>query len=292
MFSYEHLLAFCTTFEERGYSAAARKLGKDRTTIRDQVKALEDYYAVALFVIDGKKAMPTPTAHHIYLRAEKLVRSSECLNRSLQAAFDAELFLINIYHDVSLPNKLAIKIEHELAKHFPELKINWLHRNREEAFEFIEKDNSSIALMQHRNVNATGKPINYFSLGYGELAVYAGRRSVLGHLKNITLDDLALEKQYISENDFNTLPGLYVVSPRYHLISNNDLLTEMVKHDGWAIISTALAQPFVNSGELLRLDVSEIAGHLNFGFTFYFPVGLETHPVIEAIKVVARNHFN
>ena len=62
MFSYEHLLAFCTTYEASSYSGAAKQLGKDRTTIRDQVKAVEDLYGVTLFEIVGKKATPTTDA--------------------------------------------------------------------------------------------------------------------------------------------------------------------------------------------------------------------------------------
>ncbi|GAL31557.1 transcriptional regulators LysR family [Vibrio maritimus] len=55
MFSYEHLAAFCATVEEGSYSQAARKLQKDRTTIREQIKALEDSYAVTLFEIQARR---------------------------------------------------------------------------------------------------------------------------------------------------------------------------------------------------------------------------------------------
>ncbi|WP_375320059.1 LysR family transcriptional regulator [Aliivibrio logei] len=48
MFSYEHLTSFFAMVKEGSYSQAARKLGKDRTTIREQIKALEDSYAIEL----------------------------------------------------------------------------------------------------------------------------------------------------------------------------------------------------------------------------------------------------
>lgn len=66
MFSYEHLNSFCATYDEQSYSKAARAIGKDRTTIREQVKALEDSYRTILFTIEGKRRY-LPALHVLFI---------------------------------------------------------------------------------------------------------------------------------------------------------------------------------------------------------------------------------
>ena len=161
MFSYEHLLAFCTTYEEKSYSNAAKKLAKDRTTIREQIKALEDIYDVNLFEIIGKKASPTAAATHIYQRAKTLVSGTEKLNTTLDSIYNQELLHINIYHDISLPLTLAIKIEHAISQQLPELRVHWLHRNRDEALSNTEQGHNNVTIMQHRNMHSINKSLSF-----------------------------------------------------------------------------------------------------------------------------------
>ncbi|URM16452.1 LysR family transcriptional regulator [Vibrio splendidus] len=291
MFSYEHLLAFCTTYEASSYSAAAKKLGKDRTTIRDQVKAVEDLYGVTLFEIIGKKATPTQAADHIYQRSKVVLNNTEKLSTSLENIYMDEMLTLNIYHDISLPLNLAVKIEHALQQKCPELRVHWLHRNREDAFDNIESESNSIALMEHKNIQRFSKNIEFFSLGYGKLGMYAGKRSKLPHLNALSIEDLKLDKQYVSENHFNTLPEPLFYFPQYHLVSNNDLLLELVKHDGWAIMSTDLAKPLVQRGELVALQVKQVANHFNFGLTLYYPVSMGNKEPLPTIKKITQAHF-
>ncbi|MDF2154630.1 LysR family transcriptional regulator [Vibrio sp. CAU 1672] len=291
MFSYDHLLAFCATYEEQGYSAAAKKLGKDRTTIRDQVKALEESYDVALFNIVGKKATPTPAAQHVYQRAKSIIANTKKLNQSLCVLHQEDLASITVYHDISLPLELALKIEHAMGQKFPEVKLHWLHRNRDEAFAEIEQTSNSIAIMQHRHRQSTQQAIEFVSLGYGKLSLYTGARSTLRHLNNLTAEDLKLAKQYISENHFNILPEMFAISPHYHLVSNNDLLITLLKYDGWAILSTELAQTFVAKGELYELDIAEVANQFSYGLSLFYSAPLETHPMMEVIKSICKQHF-
>ncbi|MFA0497240.1 LysR family transcriptional regulator, partial [Vibrio sp. 10N.222.46.A1] len=77
----------------------------------------------------------------------------------------------------------------------------------------------------------------------------------------------------------------------YHLVSNNDLLLELVKHDGWAIMSTDLAKPLVQRGELVALQVKQVANHFNFGLTLYYPVSMGNKEPLPTIKKITQAHF-
>jgi|GEM_PF-971327 len=294
MFSYEHLAAFCATYEEKSYSAAARKLGKDRTTIREQIKLLEDSYATHLFEIKGKSAIATYDAQAIYQQAKLLVRNSERLDIKMLNAYRQEITCLDIFHDILVPSSLILHLETYMTKHHPNVRINWLHRNRDEALQTLARSNHHLAIMQHKYANQPEYPIAYFNLGSGAFAVYCHPKHPLYQLDPATLGDLQLEKQYISENHYNAMPNLFGISPDFRLVSNNDILVELLKQDGWALLSTSLAEPHIESGALVKLPLKELASTLEVGISFYYPDALEANPLLieiaEQLKKYALDH--
>jgi DNA-binding transcriptional LysR family regulator len=62
----QQLCSFCTVFEQRSYSAAARVLGIAVPTIWEQVQAVERCYGANLFSREGRQIAPTQTAHSLY----------------------------------------------------------------------------------------------------------------------------------------------------------------------------------------------------------------------------------
>lgn len=290
MFSYEHLNAFCSTVETQSYSAAARLLNKDRTTIREQIKAIEDSYAVALFSIQGKKAQPTDMALSIYKQAKLLVQNSERLSTCLLSAYKEEIDSLDIFHDVLIPNSLMVNVEQEMSLRHPQLKINWLHRIRDEALTQVSNGTRQLAIMQHLLLNQSEFPLGNIKLGDTELALFTRKGSPLLAIADLALGDLQLSKQYISENHFNTIPEFLAVSHNLRLVSNNDVLIELLKQDGWAVLSTELAQPYVDNQELVRLSIKEVTSSLKVGLTFYYPLSFETSHLYRELLSVMQEY--
>lgn len=296
MFSYEHLAAFCATVEEGSYSQAAKKLGKDRTTIREQIKALEDSYAIELFEIEGKKAVVSEEGKAIYRQAKLLVRSSEQLDSRMMDSYKTEFTYFNIYHDIMVPNALILHVENYMKVQFPHIKVNWLHRNRGEVLEQIVSNKHSLAIMQNKMDNTAEKNFDFLNLGTDQLSVYCHPNHPLTKLEMVTIADLQLTKQYVSENHIHSKPDLFSVSADQRVISNNDVLLNLLQHDGWAAISRDLALPYVEAGRLVALDVKEMANALQIGISFYFPntknPSTEVSGLHEALKQYAKEHLN
>ncbi|WP_028022257.1 LysR family transcriptional regulator [Enterovibrio calviensis] len=295
MFSYEHLAAFCATVEEGSYSKAARKLEKDRTTIREQIKAMEDSYAITLFDIQGKSAVVTDAGQAIYQQAQLLVKNSERLNTRLLKSYLAPVTQLDIYHDVLVPAPLILHIEGFMGEHYPEVKLNWLHRNRDEALKSVSEGQNKLALMQYKLTNQSPYPLGYVNLGSDALNVFCNPNHPLTRLETVTTGDLQLEKQYLSENLMVSAPELFSVSTDVRVVSNNDVLLELVKRDGWTVIPQSLAEPLIKQGQLTKLHLDELASSLNVGISFFYPEARESTKEIQtlltSIKAFAAKYY-
>lgn len=296
MFSYEHLASFCATVEEGSYSQAAKKLGKDRTTIREQIKALEDSYAMTLFEIQGKKAVASEEGMAIYRQAKLLVRNSEYLDSRMMDSYKTEFTHLDIYHDILVPNALILEIERYMSQHFKHIKINWLHRNRDEVLSELCEKKNALAIMQNKVGHAPERTYEFLNLGTNELAAYCQPNHALMKLDEITIGDLQITKQYVSENHLYAIPELLSVSTDQRIISNNDVLLKLLQDDGWAIISRRLAAPMVEAGKLVEMDIKETVNALRIGIAFYYPVSLrESHEIsglLAMLKEYASEHLN
>lgn len=293
MFSYEHLNAFCATYDEQSYSKAARVLGKDRTTIREQVKALEDSYRTILFTIEGKKAVPTNFARSVYKQSKLLVQNSERLHLRMMNAYQQDLTRLDFYHDTMMPNDLVVEIEQYVLKKHPELVLNWLHRNRDEILADVTKAHNKVAIMQHRMENMSEYPISAIKLGDADLAAYARIDSPLFKISEIRLEDLQLETQYISENQIKVMPGWLGVSPYFRTVSNNDMLLELVKMNGWALLPKSLAAEAVAANKLRRIEFKEMLSHsAKLGLSFFYPTSFESSNVYSGLVEVLQGYSN
>ncbi|WP_394212016.1 LysR substrate-binding domain-containing protein [Enterovibrio calviensis] len=295
MFSYEHLKSFCATFEEQSYSAAARKLNKDRTTIREQVKALEDSYLTELFTIEGKRAIATDFSQLIYPQANLIVKNSERLHLCMLNAYKEDLTSLDFYHDTMMPNDLVVIIDAYLLKHHPNITLNWRHRNRGEIFDAVSNGHNKVAIMQHRMVNISNTAIMNIKLGDSDIAPFARVDSPLFNQKTLQLEDLQLETQYISENHFESMPEFLAVSPNPRVISNNDMLIELVRKSGWAVLNSTLAAPEVAANRLKKIEFKELTSTAKFGLSFYFPMSFESTNIyqglVDTIQEYAKKHL-
>lgn len=280
MFTLEQISAFIAVYQQGSYSAAARVLEKDRTTVREHVISLEDNLGLPLFTIVGRSARPTDLAHRLYPRAEILARQAQEFTLTALSAFDHALTTLNIYHDVLLPASMVIQIEQQAAEYFPQLQLNWLHRNRDETLNDLVSGDAHLAIMPNRGKILPEKQIGYRSLGMLPLSIYASKNHPLATQPEVTIRDLQLNKQYISENHLRAGIDMMKISPHQHIISNNDVLIALLKHQGWAVLSRIFAEEYVESGDLIELTLTDVVNAHRHGLTLYYPTQLESDPTI------------
>lgn len=156
-----------------------------------------------------------------------------------------------------------------------------IHRNRDETLNDLVSGDVHLAIMPHRSKITPEKQICYRNLGMLPLSFYVGKHHPLATNSEVSLKDLQLNKQYISENHLRAGIDMMRISPHQHIISNNDVLIALLKHQGWAVLSRIFAEEYVEKGDLVELALTNIVNPHRHGLSLYYPAQLEHDPTIK-----------
>lgn len=290
MFTRDQIISFCAVYEEGSYSAAARRIGKDRSTVREHVTILEDNIGVELFEIVGRSALPTAPAKQLFPRSVAIVRQIEEFEQAALHSFEQELLTLNIYYDPIVPVSLMAHIAHKMEERHPEVQINWLQKHRRQAMEDLISRQAHLALMPIKMMVKPDKEVNYINLGRVPLSVYTGSRHTLANRKSVRIAELQLSKQYIFEAHYNAELQGTKISPNYSLIGSNDLALELLKHDGWAALPDEFAKDFVELGYIKKVDCYELVNTIDYNICVFFSPSLEHNNVISCALEQIRSY--
>tara|TARA_Y100001960_G_C14754225_1_gene870293 strand:- start:1416 stop:2315 length:900 start_codon:yes stop_codon:yes gene_type:complete len=275
MHTLEQISAFVAVYEQGSYSNAAKLLGKSRTTVREHVVAYEDLLGYSLFVINGRKAVPTDKANQLYHRAKLVEKQNRSLFAQSQTLYETDVHTINICYDVITPLSLIAYVEDQVLKYRDDLTVNWLHRTREQALELLMQGTCDMAILPNQGRAIAEKEVTWQALGNVEVGFYVGSNSPLLQRKALKLEELMLDTQYITENfaTFNSDFLSVKISPKVHTVSNSDLLCELVKLNGWTAMPKSYMTPWVEKGELVEIKLKEVEQSLRFGLNAFFCFG-------------------
>ena len=195
MHTLDQLIAFVAVFENGSYSAGARSLNKDRATVREQVMSFEDILGYPLFVINGRKALPTERGQALYHRAKMVVRQNEELIYNGLQYFSQPRTTLTFCHDSLISFEMIKFIELRCATYLPSLQLQWLHRNRQNSLEMLSNSHADIALMANRGAGEAEVAVNYIFLGSVAFNCFVGEHSPLRQLARPSIKELQLELQ-------------------------------------------------------------------------------------------------
>ncbi|EGU32994.1 transcriptional regulator, LysR family protein [Vibrio sp. N418] len=69
------------------------------------------------------------------------------------------------------------------------------------------------------------------------------------------------------------------VSPKLLVVSNNDLLCELIKHDGWAAMPEEYMYSYIESGQLVEVKLKEMRDSRLISLNVFFPIGKDDQVV-------------
>ncbi|MBW3695172.1 LysR family transcriptional regulator [Vibrio sp. T187] len=290
MFTREQIVSFCAVYEKGSYSAAARHLGRDRSTVREHVNILEDTVGLPLFDIQGRQAVPTEVARVLFPRGVTIARQIEEFEKAALNSFNQEISTLNIYHDAIIPLALMSYVEEKMSEVSSLTQINWLHKQRRNAMEDLVSGEAHLALMPIKMMVHPDKEVNFINLGSIDVSVYTGVDSPLANKQNVRLADLQLEKQYICENHFDASLQGAKISPDYSLVSNYDVLIEFLRCRGWAAIPDAYAKSYCDAGIITAVDCYEVANAINYNICVFFSPALEHNKIISTAMEMIKEY--
>jgi DNA-binding transcriptional LysR family regulator len=141
------LRAFVTVVEQRGFSAAARRLHLTQPAVSLQIKALEERLGIGLLERLGKKAHPTAAGRELMGAAERIFRACEEAERLMQRYRDGwigrvSLGTINTAFSYDLPPILR-----RLRQEHPGLELQIVNLPTMESVDGILENRLDIAIV-------------------------------------------------------------------------------------------------------------------------------------------------
>ncbi|SFB77868.1 DNA-binding transcriptional regulator, LysR family [Marinospirillum celere] len=243
---------FLTVLEEESIAAAARRLGRSRTTLSTALSALEDELGASLFDRSGNELQPTGLAWSIQPDCLRFLQAY----RRVAARCDQERqgveVALRIARDDALPESFWRQTMRDLKDKFPLTGVSVYLAPPQELPALVENQAVDLAL------GLAGDRDNYEQLDYQELGqvsllTVAASSHPLCRLSVVMPEDLRSETQvtlaYMDEQE-ELVPEI-LGSANYLALTQFELIRDAVlEGSGWAHLPRPLIADALAAGQL------------------------------------------
>jgi DNA-binding transcriptional LysR family regulator len=295
-FSIEQLLAFVTVYEERSFSKAAAKLNKHRTTTGQVIANLEDVLAVELFERIGRTVEPTEEGRLLYHYAKSTVDQSNIFDKIALSLSYGGLEGINFAYSSIIPHGALATIREQLAEDFPNMRVNFLVKTKEQIEEGLNNGDIHFGLVNaDKGKGMYGKDATF--LGHIEFLPFVKKGGALSQLsESQALSGLRTSRQFVLRAFVDEgLKEKVVVSPNNEEIDQLALVIKLVQSDlGWAWLPKVLSESEYVTENLEAIKLNELKHGLRFSISLWNPHSKQVLVIKKSItKAIDRyiEHF-
>ncbi|BCN27386.1 LysR family transcriptional regulator [Vibrio alfacsensis] len=286
-FSIEQLLAFVTVYEERSFSKAAAKLNKHRTTTGQVIANLEDVLAVELFERIGRTVEPTEEGELLYHYAKSTIDQSKIFDKIALSLSYGGLERINFAYSSVVPHGLLATIREQLALDFPNMRVNFLVKTKQDVEEGINNGEIHFGLVNiDKSKGMYGKDSTF--IGHMEFLPFVKKGSALTKLpEDQVLGALRTTRQFVLRAFVHDgLKEKIVVSADNEEIDQLALAIKLVQSDlGWAWFPKVLSESQYVTEHLEPLKLNELKHGLKFSFALW---NTHSKPILEIKKSIIK----
>ena len=297
MASIDQINTFIKVYELQGYSAAARELGKSRTTVRELILTFEESLQLVLFNIEGRQAKATKNAHRLYPHAQllqaQLIKFSG-LTDSLLASPESKIIL---YYDAMLPTAFMVDLTASLHKKFPEIELDWRLEEQGESFKTVSENVTSISFLMSKNRDFSDPRVETYFLGFNDFAIFSGANSNLVDIDVINQIDLQNTVQLIPRSMLaKGINGYTRFSSNAITVNNNDEVCRLLEQIGWAILPKKDVAPYVERGLIVQIVPHFMFKDLKMSMAAYYKPAINRGPamhyLLSQLLPLSNKHFN
>ncbi|GLT16267.1 LysR family transcriptional regulator [Vibrio zhanjiangensis] len=269
-FTLEQLKAFIAVAETKSYSSGARKINRDRTTVREHIDNLQIALNAELIIRNGHNVMLTDLGRQ-YLRGASSIMFSvykfEDFISNLNK-FESQKSEYKISISQCVPNNYIVHVNKEIGDKFPNCNIKWVNKNNYEAREGVKKGIYDLAISrmvvdQVRYIPPSGLDGCY--LGSIAMNIYTGSNSPLNKKKRMSFPDFINDTMYTLSDRFDEGEVEKCIYSLRHiqLVSYEQIITSILAGEGWAFLPEALCHSLVQNGQLIKLKTTFMNTSMN-----------------------------
>lgn len=288
MHTIEQISAFVAVYDCKSYSQAGRQLVKDRTTVRELVKALEDATNLKLINVEGRAALPTEEAEALIEQFRLVLRQNDKLLAHIQTLQSPQKATLTVAYNEDFPIEAIQKIEQHALNFHPEVRVSWLERSRKLALDGIVSGEIDLAIMPSLGLLYPEKTVDFMLIGYVSYGIYVGEQSALKPMEDFTLEDIQLEIQYVNERTMLAEGAIQRFSSHSRVTGGNLQTLAAVERNGWAVLPNWISTKWGKS-RVVKKHSPLLSCDWQVPFSLFYQVGKERHRVIQDILSVCSD---
>ena len=293
-FSFEQLATFVAVYEQKSLSKAAVKLNKHRSTVGQVVANLEDTLQVTLFDKVGRSVEPTGQAISLYRYAKQAVEQLKTFEKLAMNLSSGDIESINIGYCSFIPQIAITDIRMQLAKDFPNLRVNLFVCGQEKIKQGIESGELHFGIVNVHNSTAMNS-VHSTYLETLSLVPFGARNSDLSRTPpNEMLAKLKSTKQLVLQSLIEEgLSNKVILSPNYEAIDQLSIVIRLVVlGHGWALLpSSVIKSEFINQN-LIQLEISELKKSLEVPISLWSPHSTQLERIRESILFSLQEYID
>lgn len=274
----------------QSYSRAAEEMSLTQSAVSQQIRQLEELVGQPLFEYVGKKLYLTEAADSLLVASGDIFARLDSLDMSLstlQGSLQGELRL-------AVVSSIQYFTPHLLAafrRRYPQVVFRLEVTRRSQVIQRLQDNQDDVVLM---GLVPEDRALEFFPFLNNAIIAVAAPDHPLAGAKSISLAELEKHCVLQRENGSGTRKACddYLVQRRVHLQqtmqmgSGESMVQGAAAGLGLALVSEHSAAPFLRSGELVRLDFSELPLHRSW--CAVHARGKRVSPVAEAFLAYLR----
>ncbi|WP_299694938.1 LysR family transcriptional regulator [uncultured Vibrio sp.] len=292
-FSIEQLLAFVTVYEERSFSKAATRLNKHRTTTGQVINNLEDMLAIELFERIGRTVEPTEDGKLLYHYAKSAIEQSRIFDNIALSLSYGGLESINFAYPSMTPHRLLSSIRDQLDQDFPNMKVNFLVRTKNQIEEGLTSGDIHFGLVMIDKGKGIYSKDSTF-IGYMEFLPFVKKGGKLSRLSSAeALKALRTTRQFVlSAFEDEGLKEKLLVSAVHEEVDQLALVIKLVQDElGWTWLPKVLSEYPYNTEDLQALELDQLKMGMKFSFALWNPHSKQIMEVKKSIMTAAEAYI-
>lgn len=191
--SLDQWRALLAVIDAGGYAKAAEQLGKSQSAVSYAIQQLETALGVAVFELQGRRAVPTAPGQLLYRRARHLLAEAESLENAACLLSAKVEPLIGLAGDIIVPPERTLCCLAEFADKFPDTRV--------EFYESVMSGTDDALIQRRVDLAISGRVPPGFVGEYLMPVVFRGVSSPehpLQHLgRPVTYEDLRHHRQMV-----------------------------------------------------------------------------------------------
>ncbi|MCH8498810.1 MAG: LysR family transcriptional regulator [Marinobacter sp.] len=251
----EHAAWFLVVMESGSLAAAARRLGRSRTTLSTALAAFEDELGVVLFERRGSTLTPLPIAAAIEADCRRLVRLEGQIQARCEQYRSGQESRLRIARDDALPETYWHQIMAELSSRFPLTGVSVYLAPPQELAEFVREQVVDMAFGLQPLARSDSR-LAVANLATVPVLPVAAPTHPLAALSSVSEDDLAqYPRVTLAHVKNNRLIPDQVSGPAYLALTQFELIRDaVIGGSGWGQLPEPLIRDALQAGRLQVLQ--------------------------------------